>query len=148
VLLPVTGEATGTLGRVSIGLHGFFAPSAEMTTATSTTPIGTSDYYQVAALVSAGHFIPRRPVNLTLTGMLGAGVGHRTFTPNAGVSLLGGETSSTALVFVTTLGVDMLLHSRIGVVLEGGINLGVRDRNGQTVVEESYPVLIGLGVRF
>jgi hypothetical protein len=148
VLLPVAGVSTGMLGRVSIGLQGIVAPSAEMTNATSSTPIGTSDYYQVTGLITAGHFMPSRPVNMTLTGALGAGVGHRTFTPNTGFTLVEAGNASTALVLVANLGFDMLVHSRISVLAEAGITLGIRDRNGQTVVERSSPVLLGLGVRF
>jgi hypothetical protein len=148
VLVPITREATGLLGRASLGLHGFVAPSAEMTSVASSTPVGTSDYYQVTGLLSTGHFMPHRPVNMTFTATLLAGVGYRTFAPDAGVTLVEADNASTALVLGAAWGVDMLVHSRISVVAEYGITLGIRDRNDRTVAERSHPLLLGMGVRF
>jgi len=133
------------LGRISLAVYGLVAPSADMTTNASQDPIGSSDYYQVTGLLSAGHFIPGTPITMTLTGMLGAGVGHRVFKPNDGVSLVGGDNSTTVVVLVAGFGFDALVHSRFSILAEGGINLGLNGREG---VETSFPVLIGLGVRF
>jgi len=145
ILYPLVDQPKGMLGRISLGLYGLVAPSADMTTTESETPIGSSDYYQATALLSAGHFIAVTPITMTLTGMVGAGVGHRVLEPNDGVSLAGEDNSTTSFVLVAAIGFDMFVHSRFSILAEGGINLGLNGREG---VETSFPVLIGLGVRF
>ena len=144
-LFPLVDQPKGMLGRVSLGVYGLVAPSADMTTGASQSPIGRSHYYQAAGLLSAGHFIPATPLNITLTGMLGAGVGHRVLEPNAGVSLAGEDDSHTTFMLVAAVGLDVFVHSRFSLLAEGGVNLGIEGRDG---AERSVPVLIGLGVRF
>ena len=42
----------------------------------------------------------------------------------------------------------MVVHSRISVIAESGVTLGIRGRNGRTVAERSHLLRFGVAVRF
>ncbi len=136
----------GKGGKLSIGAQGFFVPGAEMRVVTTGAALGSADYYQVSATVSAGEFVAALPITATLVPLLGVGVGHTTLDPDAGVLFADGN-RSTALVLTGALGLDFLLAPSLSIVTQAGANLGIRGTSDGTAAEWSFSILGGIAIR-
>lgn len=133
----------GLGGRLSLGIQGFVSQGAEMRSAIDDSVLGSADYYQVAGIVALPTFVDAEPINGTINGNLGIGIGHTVYEPDTGFELSDG-TSSTALVLNAGLGIDFLVAPMVSLVTYAGANFGFGDAG----VDMSFEFVGGLALRF
>jgi hypothetical protein len=125
------------------------APGADLRAVGYPGRVGTADHFELLGTVSVGDLMPvGQGLNLRMNGMIGAGIGHTSYSLAPGYLWEDGESSATVPVVSVGLGLDIPVKPWLSLMTSASMSWSLTKPDVGSATERSLALVGGLSLRW